>query len=526
MLLKRLSPAVWALFGASWSYYGLVFLMSRPCPWSAAVWISSCVLLAAQAFFQTLSYLPLRFYRDHRQRREFRRFRLWVTALVLGFALGLAARGNVSRGIQTGIPQDAVTGFTGVLGEDLRLFSGGGTAYLDLETTAGNGGIRCSARGRILVFFPESPVSRLKSFGRGCGVYIEGKFVSSKQKPGEPLFRAARAYILDEAPAVERFRTGIRRRVLEGLTDPRWGGLAQALLLGVKDNLDTDLARSFREAGCAHILALSGMHLAVLSGCLAFLLKRPLGLKGAAVAGAVFIILYTALVGAQPSLERAAIMYLLGTLTVLAALPRNTLSILALAFLLQLAFRPASGDSLSFILSYLALGGILTLGEALFDLVRGTIPDFLARPLSASLGAFIATAAVVSASFGTLHPAGILAGLIIAPLSTAFMIAALIHLALFPLVPALAGPVGTALAFMYTALSRLTGAAGRLPALNTASPAAVLGAVLGAAVFIWIAYWRMIPPRLCAASLRNGGWECGNATVKTSSSTPWPASGS
>jgi competence protein ComEC len=352
--------------------------------------------------------------------------------------------------------------------------------YLDLEKAAGKGGIRSSAQGKILVFFPAGAIPRLKEFGRGSTVYIEGSFIPQKSGGGS-LFRAVSAHILSPAPALEQFRTGIRLGLLDRLASHPWGGLGAALLLGIKDNLEGELSQAYQYAGCSHVLALSGMHLAILSGVLAFLLRKPLGLRFSALAGAVFVLGYVYLVGAQASLERSAIMYLLGTAAVLGALPRRPAYLLGLAFLIQLILRPASGDSLSFILSYLALGGILFIGEALYDLIRGPVPDMLAKPLSASLGAYTATSALSAASFGMVRPVGLAAGLIIVPLTSLFMIGTLVWLVLDGFIPFLAGPVGATLSLAYALLGALVSLAALVPGIVSKGPAVELLLSLGTA---------------------------------------------
>jgi hypothetical protein len=93
-------------------------------------------------------------------------------------------------------------------------------------------------------------------------------------------------------------------------------------------------------------------------------------------------------------------MYVLGVVTILFALPRKAMSILALSFLIQIMITPAAGNSLSFILSYLAMLGILIIGKALPSLLAGKIPDFILKPLSISTGAFLATAGVCGFVFG------------------------------------------------------------------------------------------------------------------------------
>jgi competence protein ComEC len=417
--------------------------------------------------------------------RLFREITVSLIALAAGFSLGFAARCAVPGPPRLGLLDGEVAGLTGTLRDDPRGLSGGqGMAFLDLENAAGKDGLRASAKGEVLVFFPEDSVPRLRTFGRGSRVYLEGAFLPSGEGRAGPVFRAKGTHILEAAPVVERFRTGVRLGVMEAFS-PHWGGLAAALLLGVRDSLETELSASYRDAGCSYVLALSGMHLAIVSAVIAFLLKKPLGMKAAAVLGAFFILLYAGLVGALPSLERAVLMYLLGTLAVLSFFPRRPAVLLALAFLIQISLKPASGENLSFMLSYLALAGILALGEPLHGLFRGILPEALSRPLSASLGAFIATAAVTAAFFGVLRPVGIIAGIAIVPLTMVFMIFAMAYLAAAFLLPPLTVPLGGILSFLYEVLSRLSGWAGRVPGIAVSNPQVVLAvSVLVSAVLV------------------------------------------
>jgi competence protein ComEC len=377
-----------------------------------------------------------------------------------------------------------VSGAAGRLSEDPRLIAGGrGLGKLELEYVRGKGGLRASARGAVAVFFPGEALSGLKSFGRGSRIYIEGELAPGREGEG-PLFRARAVYITEEAPALERFRTALRLKLAERFSRRAWGGLSLALLLGIRDGLDTELARSYTSAGCAHVLALSGMHLAIVSSVLAFFLKKPLGLKAAAAAGALFITAYVYLVGVQPSLARSAIMYFLGSLALLGAFPKKAPLLLALAFLIQIAVWPSSGDSRSFILSYLALAGILFIGEAVHNLLKGLMPELLSQPLSASIGAFAASSPVSAAFFGVIQAAGIPAGLVIVPLTTLFMMISMAE-PLLSLIPPLGKAAGAALSLLYLVLERLVGAAARIPPLRVSAALPALAAsVLAAAAVV------------------------------------------
>ncbi|MDR0589545.1 MAG: ComEC/Rec2 family competence protein [Spirochaetaceae bacterium] len=483
------SPVIYAVFGALGSYYGFGLYLrgGPPLPWITG---GALVLGSLIALFRVLGDSPAGFFSALKIRYYFRKICRYSIALGFGFFLGLTVRTvNAASELRLGLPRERVRGITGTLRDDPRAFGDGrGMGYLEVSGASGIGGTRTSARGRVLAFFPAGAIPRLKEFGRGAPVYVEGSFVASSSggekafQAGVPLFRAESVHLLGAAPPVEQFRTRIRVEVLEQFAGSSWGGLASALILGVKDDLDSTVSELFKAAGCSHILALSGMHLAIVSALIAFLLKKPLGLKPAAWGGAFFILLYVYLVGPQPSLVRAAIMYLLGTAAVLGALPRQPVPLLGLAFLIQIVLDPSSGDTLSFMLSYLALGGILTAGEAIHDLIRGKVPGILAQPLSASLGAFIATAAVSAAAFGVIRPGSIGAGLGMVPLSTLFMILAIVYLGVSFLLPPLTGPLGLVLSGLYDFLGGAASAASRVPGVEGASPA-VLGSVSLVLVF-------------------------------------------
>jgi competence protein ComEC len=401
--------------------------------------------------------------------------------LALGFSARLAAREHLSFGMPPGA---GITALGGVLEEDPRLTAGGrGMGRLALTHAFAGAGTRTSARGSVRVFFPDESLARLKRFGRGAELYIEGKLLPPREAGQPPVFSARAVHISAPAGAPDRFRTALRLRLIALYGGKTWGGLALALLLGVRDNLDLDLARAYRDAGLSHILALSGMHLGIIAAVLAFFLKKPLGIRGAAALSSVAIVLYVYLAAVQPSLARSAVMYLLGALCVIANLPRKLPLVLGLSFIIQILIWPASGDTVSFVLSYLALAGILFLGRPLGQLFKGSIPDILAMPLSASLGAFIAGMGVTAFYFSLIQPAGIVAGLVVSPLTTVFMIGALAA-PLLSLIPFLSVPVDAVLTALYRLMEALVRAAGSAGPITISAWPLALGVSLIISILI------------------------------------------
>jgi competence protein ComEC len=121
------------------------------------------------------------------------------------------------------------------------------------------------------------------------------------------------------------------------------------------------------------------------------------------------------------------------------------------------------------------------IGEPLYSLISGKAPDFLARPLTASCGAFIATAGVTSFSFGVLAPVGILAGLFLVPLTTVFMIGSIIWLVLDMF--SLSRFLNLPLSLIYQAMDKTVSLASAVSGISI-KPAIIITLSIGLSLFI------------------------------------------
>jgi competence protein ComEC len=366
-------------------------------------------------------------------------------------------------------------------------------AAISLHESSGLSELRVSAGGTLTVFFPEERAGSLREFGRRTEIFAEGTLRESTDlvgsvQGGAPggsfVFFAQSMHVTKTASALERFRTGIRMNLIKRFDNYKWGGLALALLVGIRDSLDVSLAQQYRNAGCSYILALSGMHLAVITALLAFMLKKPLGLKAASIISGLIIIIYCFVVGPMPSLNRAAIMYLLGVLALAGALPRDAIQLLAISFLIQITATPHSGYSISFILSYSAMAGILVIGKVFSGLLGGIAPSFILHPLSASVGAFLPTAGITAFFFGILRPISIIAGLILMPLTTVFMIGSILFLVLDLVSPLLSGILNPPLTLLYAIMEKTVTMAGFAPGIGGFNPLIILAVSIGVCVLL------------------------------------------
>ncbi len=143
-------------------------------------------------------------------------------------------------------------------------------------------------------------------------------------------------------------------------------GLAKALLLGERESLSEKTTADFRDAGIAHVLAVSGLHVSLLMAGV-FLFLRLFRLPPAALFGlvAAFLVFYCRLLDFAPSVVRASILTLLFLLGRVLRRRVDPLTSLSFAFLLILLFRPLDLFSIGFQLSFLAVLGIITLGDRL-----------------------------------------------------------------------------------------------------------------------------------------------------------------
>ncbi|MGF7214209.1 competence protein ComEC [Spirosoma lacussanchae] len=149
--------------------------------------------------------------------------------------------------------------------------------------------------------------------------------------------------------------------------------IINAMILGVRDDLDPALYRAYSAAGAVHILSVSGLHVgilfSVLTFLLSFLIRRPRGKLIMAVVQLLILWFYALVTGLSPPVLRSAGMF--SMLIVANALGRqqqllNTMG--ASAFFI-LCFDPYALFSAGFQLSNLAVAGIgswqSTLSQAL-----------------------------------------------------------------------------------------------------------------------------------------------------------------
>ena len=338
----------------------------------------------------------------------------------------------------TGLPAGQVSGLAFTASSDSRKISSGG--YLleaQLNEVYSSGGGRADAGGNLLCFFNTNPdIYKGEMIFSETEIRVGPELFSAyeSQNLGDLSMLRKPLYLTSFMKPAELVRTGyssklsalraaVSRKIESrciGIGDDA-GGLLLALLTGNRDGLSAEENRIFREAGCSHILALSGMHLGILSALILLILKPLPGRMPAFIISSVIVFGYLVLTGFGISLVRAAVMYFLFGLSHAVYRKVSSFDILLLSFIILCAAVPSSFYTLSFQLSFLAVAGILTAAPEISKILKPWFPAFLRLPLACSAGAQMFVIPLLMQVFGVIYPIGLVAGIVIAPMVTLFI---------------------------------------------------------------------------------------------------------
>ncbi len=252
------------------------------------------------------------------------------------------------------------------------------------------------------------------------------------------------------------FKDAAQRAINQLLPEPS-AALLTGILLGDDRGLPPNLKQAFADTNTAHIIAISGFNIAVLIGVLTFVFRRPaitlqsrvvlspsIGLVGRTVTLLtqhvvtiliiLFLVLYTLLVGASPSVVRACIM---GALVLIALeLGRQSwaFNALAISAFVMTLLNPYVLWDVGFQLSFLATLGLLIYAPRLQTRIEGwlkqrvddararQIMEFFKDAFIVTTAAFIVTAPLIIVYFHRVSIIGFLTNFLILPVQPAIMI--------------------------------------------------------------------------------------------------------
>ena len=261
-------------------------------------------------------------------------------------------------------------------------------------------------------------------------------------------------YTVEDAVSFRGWLVRLRCRLLDRL-DRVFGersALPKALLLGERQALSEQDRQAFAQVGIAHVLAVSGLHISLLVAALSLLVSPFLSGRKRLWLFGPFLLMYVLLLDFRASVVRAAILTFAFLYSRSRGRSGDSLSALALAFLLILMISPVDLMNAGFQLSFAAALGIVLLHQPVYRLTRRALGRRAGGLLASTVSAVAGTALP---SIQTYHCFSV-AGLVFSPIVCA-MLACLLPLCLAALALSyvwpdaahwLAWPVGWALQLM------------------------------------------------------------------------------
>ncbi|MCP4441622.1 MAG: ComEC family competence protein [Aureispira sp.] len=291
---------------------------------------------------------------------------------------------------------------------------------------------------------------------------------------------------------IENARNYLLETLKKHIPTPNEYAVAAALILGAKGDLDKEVKNAYAETGATHVLAVSGLHVGIISVLFAWILglipiRKKWWIYVRTAIQLLLIWLFALLTGASPSVLRASTMF--SFLVVGQALNRNSsiYNTLAASAFLLICLNPYIIMNIGFQLSYIAVLGIVYLQPKIYRkwYISNKWGDKAWSLLSVSLAAQIATLPIGLYYFHQFPVYFWLSGFVVIPAATMILSLGL-ALLVFSWVPV----VGTGIAYLLNWVLWLMNAA-------------VFGIqVLPAAVWtgFWLESWEMILWYLVLAS--------------------------
>lgn len=281
--------------------------------------------------------------------------------------------------------------------------------------------------------------------------------------------------VVDRTPSGLTGINGIARNyvleVISNLKNADYRSVLRAAFIGESKFLSEETKQKFRKSGIYHLLAISGLHAAILTAAaFAFFFLIPLHPNMKRCSVIIILWVYQLFIGWQPSLIRATIMASMMIAAFLFEKKQYTLQSLGIAGTVLLLFSPAILFSPGFQLSFAATAGIVILYPRLttFKIDSGspfiqTLLNHLYTSFSISLCGFLFTAPVLIYHFGTVSMFGLISNIVAVLIMTSGMWIFFISLLLQPVLPDVVSALSSVLSLHFDVLFGLANLADIIP---------------------------------------------------------------
>lgn len=239
----------------------------------------------------------------------------------------------------------------------------------------------------------------------------------------------------------------IREKVLNilrtNITSKKELSLAEALLIGYKDDLEQSLVQSYTNTGVVHIIAISGLHLGLIYWLLSMLFKPLQKRKKTRWLRPILIItglwIFSLLAGAQPSILRSALMFTCIVVGDSLARKPSIFNTMAVSAFILLCINPYFLWDVGFQLSYAAVLSIIIFMRPVYNwfYVKNKLLDFIWKLNAVTIAAQVLTVPLGIYHFHQFPNLFLLTNFLAVPLSSAILLGE-IFLCVIAFIPAAA----------------------------------------------------------------------------------------
>ncbi|MFH1767602.1 MAG: ComEC/Rec2 family competence protein [Candidatus Omnitrophota bacterium] len=247
------------------------------------------------------------------------------------------------------------------------------------------------------------------------------------------------------------------------LSQDAWRFLA-AVFLGRREFAPKEMKEVFIEAAVAHLFAISGLHVGLLSLFLLFILKIiRVKFRPRLILTLFFVSIYAVLAGYRASILRASLMYAIFAVSFFLKRKVNLSVPFSTAGIICLLLNPLWLFDLGFQLSFLSVGSLIA-GFSLFKLNFVSTNRFFTYVKGiffSTVFVTVATVPLISFYFGRINLLGIISNIILIPLFTLNLILIAVFLGVYflPFLPII---IGDALSFSLFIFMNIAGRLARV----------------------------------------------------------------
>lgn len=217
---------------------------------------------------------------------------------------------------------------------------------------------------------------------------------------------------------------------------PEFAGIIKAMVIGDMSQIDAEIRQIFSLTGTAHVLSVSGLHVAIISGILVLFVGAVENRKIKFIIFTLAMVAYAFITGLSPSVVRAGIMAIAVYFVYAIERHPKSLNLLSFAVLAMILYDPTIIYAPAFQMSAASVFGIILLypiiKRSLTTLlnVQSIVGDYVVNSLSVTFAASVMVSPIVAYYFEVFSIVSPLTNLFVIPLMSLAMVFSIVAIAL------------------------------------------------------------------------------------------------